>query len=294
MLISISKALVAHWREAASNDVLRPVEDAVERVFEHYGHHTELSDVPRQERDTLGVAQYLQSRLLSFRETNNCPNCWLPAEHCICSQCPPISYKPSKLNRIFLLMHYKELLMKVDTSKLIWACYPETCRLVVSGIGSEFQPAMAELQAAIDSKNCLVLFPTDVARPFSEIEQNLPYEEGGLDVIVMDGTWPQARRMHKRYIASEEDGGPLQAKLSDDAVAMLEDGEADGQMNRGHQLRKHSITWRKVGTFEATRLFLRDLAGSDGNLAWNDQMQKYQQIANLAAVEDKYGKQNYL
>ena len=32
---------------------------------------------PLSERDILGTAQYLESRLKSFRETGNCPNCWL-------------------------------------------------------------------------------------------------------------------------------------------------------------------------------------------------------------------------
>jgi len=294
MNTSVSNAFMATHSEARVTDVLKPVEETVERVLTHYGHETEPSDISQDERDTLRAAQYLQWRLQSFRKTDSCPNCWLTPRHCICTQCTPISHKPSKLNRIFLLMHYKEIMMKVDTAKLIWACYPDTT-LVVSGIGSEFQPAMAELEAAIDEKRCLVLFPTDSARPFSEIEQDLSDEaEGGFDVIVMDGTWQQARRMHKRYIASEQDGGPVQAKLSDDAVAMLGRVEVDGQVNSGHQLRQHSVTWRKVGTFEATRLFLRDLAGSDctDDLAWNDRMEKYQRIANLAVTEGRHGKQS--
>jgi hypothetical protein len=117
------------------------VEDAVERVLNHYGHDTHISSISLRERDALGTAQCPKSRVGSdlFRETSsNCPNCWLqPQSHCICSKCIPISHKPSKLNRIFLLMHYKELMIKVDnTAKLLWAHFPETI-LAVSGISSK-------------------------------------------------------------------------------------------------------------------------------------------------------------
>ena len=44
-----------------------------------------------------------------------------------------------------------------------------------------------------------------------------------------------------------------------------------------------------MATFEATRLFLRDLAANDGvDLSWNDEMEKNQQIANQAAIEERY------
>lgn len=289
---SVSNALVANHPVEPVTDILKPVEDAIEQVLKHYGPDTAVKDVAAQERDTLGAAQYLQRRLQSFRKTSNCPNCWLPKSHCVCSKCTPISYKPAKLNRIFLLMHYKELMMKVDTSKLLWACYPAETVLVVSGMGSKFQPAMAEMESAIASKRCLVLFPTDTARTFSDIEQEMTCSKvDGVDIIVIDGTWQQARRVHNRYIASEEDGGPIQVKLSEDAVAILGRETADGEVNTGHQLRKHSTTWRQVATFEAARLFLRDLAQRDGvDMSWNDEMDKYQQIANQAVAGFKHGK----
>jgi hypothetical protein len=86
----------------------------------------------------LSVSKAESTQIVFERQTGNCPNCWLqPQSHCICSKCTPISHKPSKLNRIFLLMHYKELMIKVDnTAKLLWAHFPETI-LVVSGISSK-------------------------------------------------------------------------------------------------------------------------------------------------------------
>ena len=129
------------------------------------------------------------------------------------------------------------------------------------------------------------------------------------DVVVIDGTWTQARRLHTRYLPSEVEGGPRRVRLSDDAVEKLSQssqmtttGEAficssEGH-NSGHQLRRHVVTWRQVSTFEATRLFLKDIldpeepskGGSSRDstqsplltLPW-EQLQSFHVVANEAA-----------
>lgn len=207
----------------------------------------------------------------------------------------PIHVLP-QLNRIFLIMHHKEIALKVDTAKLILAAFPDKCRLVVAGIGPEYQESMKELQEAMQpehgesnsnnsNKNCLVLFPDDNAHSMEEIllqdgqhpSQDKTSDSGdttikGLatidpsnnhpaqdyqpyDLIVLDGTWAQARKIHSKYIPPIERGGPRRVQLSESAVATLQ--EANDQS--GHQLRRHSTAWRQVGTYEATRLFLKDL-----------------------------------
>jgi hypothetical protein len=62
----------------------------------------------------------------------------------------------------------------------------------------------------------------------------------------------------------------------------------DGTLNAGHQLRRHSVTWRQVGSFEAFRLFLRDLFVDQHtkdlvNAPWI-RMESYQEISNKAAL----------
>jgi hypothetical protein len=213
--------------------------------------------------------------------------------NCFCERCPPVeSPGPSNLNRLFLLMHHKEIGMAVDTAKLILSSYPNACRLVVAGIGSEYQESMAEMEAALKQQKCLVLFPDETARTFQDIRngtlssQDDGEDSKGWDVIVIDGTWQQARRMQKRYLPSDEGGYPLKVKLSEEALAILDHDTIDGEANAGHQLRKHSVKWRRVGTFEALRLFLADLLAQDDNdtgVAPWIRMESYQQIANSAA-----------
>lgn len=214
--------------------------------------------------------------------------------------------------------------MVVDTAKLLLSTFPNKSRLVVAGIGREHQPSMEEMLDAVHgvnandrSKKCLVLFPSEGALTFAEIEEKaknkaLEADDGSncdqqyvYDVVVIDGTWSQARKMYNRYIPSEEDGGPQRVQLSDDAVATLNgdnvetgakpadaywyDNE-DNQRISGHQLRRHPTKWREIATCEATRLLLRDMmaddfTSSDENVVtpWGA-LAKYQNVANAAAL----------
>jgi hypothetical protein len=138
---------------------------------------------------------------------------------------------------------------------------------------------MREMEEAIDSGSCLVLFPTDDAVTFETLEQTYEQEKtDGWDLVVVDGTWAQARKLHSRYL--KEDTKRVQ--LSRDAVQRLEFSAAGGN-REGHQLRHHPIKWREVSTLEATRLFLGDMMlNSCIERSW-DTLSLYQQIGDTAA-----------
>ena len=131
---------------------------------------------------------------------------------------------------------------------------------------------------------CLVLFPTEDAKTFHEIKEDIWAKRGtamnnldtqmasrrdsaggdlekGWDVVVIDGTWSQARKMHAKYFPRS--GGRLhRVQLSEDAVRALDrpspssglrggDGGVPagvGDVGRGHQLRKHPIKVRDVAS----------------------------------------------
>uniref|UniRef100_A0A7S2U8R9 tRNA-uridine aminocarboxypropyltransferase n=1 Tax=Attheya septentrionalis TaxID=420275 RepID=A0A7S2U8R9_9STRA len=302
----IKKQVVKNTYES---EFLDEVEGAVDAILLKHQNQNIL-DLPPVERESLGVAIPLRIRMDALTRNGDCRRCWLQRAHCICHECPGLESESSSsptvtaetngpvvlpnIRRLFLLTHHKEICLAVDTAKMILAAFPQTCRLVVSGMGPEYQPSMSELMKVLypDSKSaddgyqkrtkCLVLFPSEDARTFQEIvheekqnqreqeqEQDYPHKEGDeeWDIVVIDGTWSQARKMYNRYIPPENEGGPIRVKLSNEAVALLEQSEVladpnwcdDNSLIPGHQLRRHPIKWREVSTLEATRLLLRDI-----------------------------------
>ena len=340
---------------------LRQVETTVHRVraahslsHSHYHQGDDDDDnilsLPRHEREAAGIARHLMTRMEALRRSPDCPRCWMQRKHCICSHCPPVSSLLSSSSssssssvvsdnhnnnkwpwrRIFLILHHKEIGLKVDTAKLILAAFPKECRLVVAGIGPEYQDTMAELLQALNepqepepqqqqqddtttwNNRCLLLFPDEKAVTYEEFVQersngldkdtiHQQYQHSNTtawnavdttvepwDLIVLDGTWAQARKFQQRYFA-ELAHPPRPVQLSVDAVQALNNEAAvpGAEIVVGHQLRRHSIPWRQIGTFEATRLFLSDVSRVHG---WDDntkdvwtKLQDYQTIANQAA-----------
>jgi DTW domain-containing protein YfiP len=351
---------------------LRQVELTTRNVLSApHSHHLVTKDdilkLPSRDREAVGIARHLETRLQAFRRNNDCPRCWMQRAHCICAQCPPIVVSTAAaaatvtktqmatttttttsllsprpiIRRIFLILHHKEIALKVDTAKLILAAFPQECRLVVGGIGSQYQESMRELEDAVNQNpdRCLVLFPDESARTYEELLEEVekiglagattdsttcttttspPDPENGWDLVVLDGTWAQARKFHQRYFpepssSTSSQRGPWRVQLSAEAVEELgrqssattaetsSDQESPPVLVEGHQLRRHSIAWRQIGTFEATRLFLRDVGlahrgttnTTDDNadhpqetLPFWSKIQPYQEIANRAARKE--------
>ena len=286
--LSASSSSVRH-----GSKFLDQVEASVARVLQKYGDdrsNVEILDLPQHARESLGVARVLNTRLQALARNKDCRRCWLQQKHCVCNECKPLegvdveSSLPSlqpvlpKVNRLFILMHHKEIALHVDTAKLILAAFPETCRLVVGGLAGEYQDSMLEMQDSIARGNCLVLFPSDDALTIDAIERGEQDKSRCWDLIVIDGTWAQARKLHARYVKDSA----TNVQLSDDAVETLELAASDPR-REGHQLRRHPIKWREVSTLEATRLFLGDMMSNISiGRPW-DALALYQQIGDGAA-----------
>lgn len=174
--------------------------------------------------------------------------------HCVCNSCVPLELVPT-VRRIYVYMHHKEVLLAVDTAKIILAAYPEA-RLVIAGLKG--QPAEAEMRAALENGEAVVLFPSEDAELASEVS-------GPVDLVVIDGTWEQAQKLHARL------PGRRRAKLDAHVVDQLSRGE-------GRQLRSHPTAWREVGTLAATQFFLGAL-----DVASAARLANYQAVADAAA-----------
>ena len=322
---------VNNFVKAAQGDFLQQVETSVANVLHQYrDHNMDEKDfvltLQKENRESYSVARLVQKRLESFHRNDDCPRCWLQQAHCICDECPPLqlpklssqSNAPTNsdtiantnIRRIFLVMHHKEICLAVDTAKLILACFPDHCRLVVAGIDAEHQASLQEMNEVMctSPQNCLVLFPTDEAQTYSEILLQQPQlleskspdssSAGPWDLIVMDGTWNQARKMHSRYIPLRRSSlqSPRRVQLSATSLEELAANTDSSSSSSGRQLRRHPIDWRAISTCEATRLLLLDMdrahagesPGVDSSIngqhgAFWEKMRDYQAIANRAA-----------
>lgn len=264
--------------EDHDNLFLHPLEKSIQLVLSKYSPTSHILDIEPSERESLAVARNLNDRIRSFRRNSNCPRCWLQRAHCICSQCPPLTQE-APFHRIFLLMHHKEVCLTVDTAKLIFSSFPSESRMVVGGIGPEYQTSMQEFLRAIKEDDCMVLFPDDDALTYHSIlaneQNNHEHSKQRKSLIVIDGTWEQARRLYKRYIAPKAEGGPQSVQLTEDALQTLVT-EDEG----GRQLRRHPQLFREISTLAALRLFLRDV---DRNHEACAKLLNYQKLADAAA-----------
>lgn len=264
--------------EDHDNNFLRPLEKSIQLVLSKHNPSSHIFDIEPSERESLGVARNLDERIQSFRRNNNCPRCWLQRAHCICSKCPPLTQE-SPFQRIFLLMHHKEVCLTVDTAKLIFSAFPLESRMVVGGIGPEYQSSMQEFLQATREDDCLVLFPDDDAITYDSIladddEKIQGTSKQRKSLIVIDGTWEQARRLYKRYIVPKAEGGPRPVKLTEEALQTLT------TENEGRQLRRHPQLFREISTLAALRLLLRDVDRSHEACT---ELLQYQKLADAAA-----------
>ena len=285
-----------------------------------------LLGLESKEREAVAVARRLRLRLDALARNGDCRRCWLQKAHCVCGSIPALSLERASqslatchIRNIFVLMHHKEVGLAVDTSKIILAAFPPSLReaetsvgkawLVVGGIGRRDQPAMDAMLHAMEGNRALVLFPTDDAVTFDRVKnfhdppatkivdahgeasgnRSIDDNDEGWDVIVIDGTWAQAQKLHRSLPNSCR-----RVQLSSQAVSRLAESielqhskdfgqkfiAADSPAGSGRQLRRHPIAWKEVSTLEATRLLMMDMKVDSS--AWMP-LSAYQQTADEAA-----------
>ena len=124
-----------------------------------------------------------------------CDDCYLSSEACICSWRKSMACGID----IALLMHNKEILKPTNTGRLIADCFPKQCHAFE---WARTEPSEELLTFIADpTRFCFILFPGELV-PERQVYQNpQPEELAALcgdktpTVILLDGTWKQARKM---------------------------------------------------------------------------------------------------
>lgn len=127
---------------------------------------------------------------------HRCKSCWLLERHCLCDGLVPVSL-PMDFS---VLLHYKEFLRISNSGHLLALAHPGS-RLLVEGKEDDEQKLSALEAAAVrEPYSVVVLMPCAGSLSISELKQRR--EESGttgrLHVILLDGTWRQARALNRR------------------------------------------------------------------------------------------------
>jgi DTW domain-containing protein YfiP len=113
-----------------------------------------------------------------------CPRCFLPTYLCLCAEVPSIATR----TELLVIRHHKETLKSTNTARMAALALPR-CRIV--SYGSPGQPFDTSVLEAPDT---WLLFPdTQLA--------TAPDATPPARLIVLDGSWGQARRMVQRVPA---------------------------------------------------------------------------------------------
>ncbi len=182
-----------------------------------------------------------------------CPRCWIRLEHCLCAEVPQV---PAR-TEVLVVRHVRESEKSTSTARVA-ALALKSLRFVDFGD----DPARAETELAPLIHGAALLFPAEggpQARP-EEVRQ----------LVVLDGTWRQTRRMLKklpslaplpRLVLPPKPEAPLRLRESPtpegrstlealaDALELLEGPQVSDPLHRLHELMVERV-FRARGVWE--------------------------------------------
>mmetsp|Transcript_101110 Transcript_101110/g.286580 ORF Transcript_101110/g.286580 Transcript_101110/m.286580 type:complete len:294 (+) Transcript_101110:128-1009(+) len=211
-----------------------------------------VAETPPAERQRMFAEACVERLAQDMGEEGKCKKCMLQHEHCICQDLACLARETAESCmgdrvRFIVWMHPKERPRGSNTGKLVEHIIPGS-EVLVHGVTAHVA-RFQELVAAAAGR-VFVLFPSTDAVPAAPAllaaeDGSAAGEEapgrgtGPLLVVLLDGTWRQAHRMHKSF-----EGLPMVA------LAPRERSE--------FHWRKQSMEGR-ISTVEAAALLLEDL-----------------------------------
>jgi DTW domain-containing protein YfiP len=155
-----------------------------------------LKEIPLENRESFVAFDIFTSKMKQFG-TVICQFCWLSIPECICIKATRIKYFPHKL---VVIVHPEEYARSSNTGSLVQVCMPpQDVAVLVKGVPEHD----AEIAARCLEPNTFVLFPSQDAKTFSELEMSIKTQaqpvtyEISYNIIIVDGTWTQAKKIER-------------------------------------------------------------------------------------------------
>jgi DTW domain-containing protein YfiP len=137
-----------------------------------------------------------------------CRRCWVRVAHCICNQLPQVETHA----RITVVRHEREVYKSTGTARIAGLALP---RLSFVDYGDD----ATEVERKLQGVEGFLLFPADPPAPWPK--------EPVDHLILLDGTWRQARKMLKK-LPSLQRLPKLTLPAKNDAVLRLRDPTVEG------------------------------------------------------------------
>ena len=168
----------------------------------YHGREATMAATP-PERVRLQVETAVSGMARKCRQQNACLACCMSP--CACCNFPPL---PGLSHRLWVVQHCKEVMRTTATGKLLLLAHPNST-LLVGGVPDHD----AELARVCRRSSAVVLYPSpDALSPPEALHAAVNHRtdrgndgavygdvtvDGSLDILVLDGTWSQARNLFR-------------------------------------------------------------------------------------------------
>lgn len=220
---------------------------------------------------------------LSYRieeqRTNRCPSCWYDREiRCICDRMPARMGRSVLPNvKFLLLLHHKEYLNAGNSAKVLLSLLPkEQIELYIYGREGDFERLIQEI--LVDQEHTIMLWPGRESQTIEEYFAKLPINSGWtsrnncepkfykdsqlLRIVVLDGTYNNAKNMHKTIRKRLKDRAPTNVALHPNEVSRFHRAQKAYGASIAENLKKNKCLDEKamrISTAEACGLLLNEL-----------------------------------
>jgi len=148
-----------------------------------------------EEFANLEISEPLEFSTILKRDV--CKDCERPERVCVCSSLPS---PPIKLRtRLVILQHPDEKKRAIRTGKILQlSVSPNSCQVFE---GKKFPGKHEDLRPILEDPATVLLYPGSTSR---ELREDSPADPEIANVILLDGTWDQAKKMFLRNPALQK------------------------------------------------------------------------------------------